>query len=231
MHMFIMLENIKPDDMTFRLSLKKLSQQKTLTEGGFGIQSSKSMWWLSKTGLESHLMCIVTASCLVSRLSDSIHWFDSSIRFIDSIHCFHSLIRFIDSILEFDSLIRFLDSIHWFDSLIRFFDSNHWFDSLIRFLDSIHWFDSLIRFLDSIHGFDSLIRFLDSILEFDSLIRFLDSIHWFDSNCPVALVSLSRYRLETREISGPLHKTNEFDITVRQTLIFTVANFWHYINE
>ena len=81
----------------------KLSQQKTLTEGGFGIQSSKSMWWLSKTGLESHLMCIVTASCLVSRLSDSIHWFDSLVRFIGSIHCFHSLIRFVHSMLWFDS--------------------------------------------------------------------------------------------------------------------------------
>ena len=89
----------------------------------------------------------------MKRIIVSIHWCDSSIRFIDSIHWFDSLMRFIDSIhWYYDplisipfvvSLIRFIDSIHWYDPLI----SIHFVVSLIRFIDSIHWCDSLIRFI------------------------------------------------------------------------------------
>ena len=101
---------------------------------------------------------------------DSIHWFDSLIRFLDSIPWFDPCIRFIDSIHWFDSLIRFIESIHWFHSLIRFIESIHWFYSLIPFIDSLHWFDSLIWFLDSVHWFDSLIRFT-SVLFLASLCK------------------------------------------------------------
>ena len=82
---------------------KELSQQRNPNRRGIWNSKRQIDVVTFKTNLESHLMCvaynvIAKCKCLVRVFIDSIHWFDSLLRFLTSIHWFDSLIRFITSI-------------------------------------------------------------------------------------------------------------------------------------
>ena len=109
-------------------------------------------------------------------------------------------------------MIRFIDSIRWFDSMLRFIASIHWFDSFIRCFDSIHkckWIEHLSRRSSKWkHGRRSINK----------------KVFWSQPKC---LTEKTCSKINWQNIFfGEQNKTIGKWVQKRQTLIFTVANFF-----